>query len=282
MSIMSKIKDLSTKKSYVRSEVFPEVCYEFEPLSRQQVVVAYKNRKTITGIVEDMILENEELIVKLGNELYGILPFNEVTIYDFVYSEKHETLPVQIYNLINQKVRVKVKSIDDEIIMLSRKQNMYDAFNYLTNCEFTQMYITSMRPNVAFGDIGDGIIGRLTVKETSTARIRNVCELFHKGSILWVKCLDTESQNVLSVSYKQTFPTYNPNDFSPGDVLTGKVCGSIDDRGTGYFIAISPQISGILDVKKDVPVLQYGHKIQCYVKRADERGLKLDFFKILD
>lgn len=268
-----------------KSQIYPEAKYEFEELSFEEVCDAYENNDTITGFVEEIRANQKELLIKLGKNIYGHLPFSEVTIYPFTYSSNpNRPLPIQVCTLLSKKVRVKITSIpDDDGIVLSRKKNMEEAYEYLTTCASCMFHITSLLPKMAFGDVGDGINACINVREVCRSRIRNISEYFHAGDMFWVNIIDKDDKKQFFVSYKQTFPRYNPDDFRHGDVYEGRICEAIDDEHTGYYVDIigCPNVSGILDANSLTPLLTYGTKVECYVCKTSEKGLKLRFVKII-
>ena len=262
------------------SKILPEACYEFKPLTIEDVLEAYKTNTTITGLV--VKVRSDALIVKLGEELFGTLPFEETTIYPFTYStNKKKPLPLQIYTILKKQIRIKVTSINfstdsEDNIVLSRKANMIEAVERLSKREYVLFKVTSLTPSLVFGDCGDGICGRITISEVTKSRIQNVAEYFHVNDELIVKILNMDELNRFNLSYKERFPEYNPKQFMVGDSYVATVPAPVDQAHSGYFVCINPQVTGIMDADTSMR-FQYGERVVCRVKRVCNKGLKLTF-----
>ena len=79
------------------------------------------------------------------------------------------------------------------------------------------------------------------------------------------------------MSYKEMFEHYNPENYKPNDGIWCTVNEPVDETHSGYYVAITPQINGIMDVKNSDPILPYGRKVFARVKSANENGVKLYF-----
>lgn len=267
----------------MKARILPECCYQFNEMSYEDIKTAYSKQTTITGYVEEILTDKEEVMVKLGENMYGYIPFSEVTIYPLSYSHSSTRLyPVQIAILYHKNVRVKVSNITKERICLSRKQNMEEAYEHLKDCSTVYFHITSQTASMAFGDIGAGINGFLRIIDVCKARIRNISEYFHKHDMVWMSVLEVDDTKQFSLSYKNTFPPYSPKDFRTGDVYQGRIGEPVDRLHSGYYIDISPNVNGIMDANSMTPILRYGDKVECYISKSDAKGLKLKFLKKLN
>lgn len=265
-------------------KILPEACYDLTDLSREDVTAAFNKNETITGYVEDIQEKNEKLLVKLGHRLYGYLPFSEVTPYTFIYTSKPgRYLPVQIYTLFHKKIRVKVTYVDNATISLSRKANMLEATNYLKENKDAILHITSMLPAVVFGDIGDGVVGRLSIKHISRVRIKSTYDYFSPGENIKVKILEPAQEDYgFFVSHVQAFKKYDPYDYHNSEVVSGIIRDPLDSKNDAYYVDIAPNVSSIMDVTDNCPPLSYGDKVLCYVKQAGPKGLHLRFLALDD
>lgn len=264
----------------MNSRLLPEACYDLEDLSLNDVMIAYETRTTITGFVEKIL--PDALLVKLGENLFAHLPFSEVTIYPFKYSKNtNRTLPIQICTLLHRKIRIKVTNIEGNKITLSRKQNMICALEHLSKCTFIYFHITSVDRGKCYGDCGDGIIGCVDIRDVSASWLRNMNEYFHKGDKIWVKVLNTDSLGQFILSYKDVFPKYNPYNYKTGDHVIGSI-SELNAQKDGFFVNITPQIRGIVDISDNMPKLHYGQFVECYVKKPTADGLKLRFIKVME
>ena len=262
-----------------KSQIFPESCYNFKKLSREQVIEAKENGDTLTGYVESILGETEELEVTLGDNLSARLPFSEVTIYPLHHTaNSNRVYPIQIEILLHKKIRVKVTDVTGDQITLSRKQNMLEAYEHLAKCDSAYFHITNVEQAFAYGDIGDGINARLYIREISRNHIKSVSEEFHRGDKVWVAIISANDKKQFELSYRKMFRPYNPDDYKPGDPVQCKVTVPVDDMMTGYYTSVTPQVRGIVDTDQ---VLQYGDRILCTVNRAAEKGLKLRLVRVL-
>lgn len=265
------------------SQILPESSYKFTELSYEEVKNAFEQGQTITGRVVKIIASKSELLVRLGHELFAHLPFSEVTIYPFQYSQNsNRHLPVNICILLNKNIRAKVIEIDDSNIILSRKQNMEQAYNYLTTCSAVMFHVTNTSTFTAYGDIGDGITARLKIRDVCRARIRNISEHIRQGDTKRVIILNSDDEKRFNVSYRKTFKAFQTDDYPEGMAVQGIVNEAVDDMCSAFFVTISPQVSGIMDVNSWNPELFYGDKVECRVTKTSSKGLHLSFMKKLE
>lgn len=265
------------------SQIFPESCYTFKALSRSEVVKACESNLTVTGHVEKILADTQELLVTFGNNLIAYLPFSEVSIYDYEYSKNpNRPLPINVCILLGKNIRTKVVEVTDNRITLSRKKNMEEAYQYLTTCTSCMFHVTSLSVFNAFGDIGDGITARLNIREVSRARIRNIGEAIRKGDTMRVILLDYDHTKRFRVSYKQTYKEFSQNDFFEGMAVRGVVNEPVNKTYKSFFVTLSPQISGILEVNSWAPELRYGDVVDCAVSKVTEKGVTLTFLKLIE
>lgn len=264
----------------LKSKIYPESYYTFKELSRKQVILAKENGTTIIGCVTGILAETEEVEVKLGQDLFGYLPFAEVTIYPLKYSA-HVTRahPIQIEKIRNKNICVKVTDVTDDKITLSRKQNMLEAFEHLRQCEAAYFHISNVEQAFAYGDIGAGLSARIYIREISRNHLSSVCEKFHKDDTVLVAILDVNENRMFELSYKRMFRPYNPDDYKPGDPIECQISLPVDEMHSGYYASVTPQVRGIVDTTE---ALRYGDKVLCSVNRTTEKGLKLRLLKVLE
>ena len=262
------------------SKILPEACCDTRKyLSFEQCIVSYKENQTVCGTVVSYNNEEEYLTVRLGCELFAKLPYSEVSIYPLKYSTNPEyKLPFQIYLILNKRISAKILSIKGDEIILSRKNNMLEAFEELKKYTYLHFYVTSVTQSDVFGDVGAGISARIPRCKLCKSRIRSAEEVVCVGNNLLVKVFSYDYENMrFTVSYKDTFDKYNPNLYHSGEKITCIVNEVVDDSATGYFVNVTPQVVGIVDNLYDMPKLNYGDKIDCIVTRATKKGLHLRF-----
>lgn len=264
------------------NEIKPEFHHDFALLTHEEIVEAHKNGCTVTGFVEKVIADKQVLEVRLGIGLVAILPFAEATIYPLRYSKKKASLlPTNIRCLIKRKIRVKITEVNGDFIAVSRKQNMLEALEYIRNIKRTPMYITNVIPKSVFGDIGEGIVGKIIINEVCRSHIKNVREYLSKGQTIDVVILEADDEQRFNVSYRQAFKPYCQEDYSTGMVVRGRIGDWINITDTShYYVNIAPQVSGILTIKAHKH-LEYGTNVECIVTGTCEKGLYLELAKLL-
>lgn len=264
--------------------ILPEACYTPKNLTMAEVQKAFKTKETIVGVVKNSIPTGTEVEVRLSEELVGFMPFDETTIYPFTYStiNPNFTMPIQILCLRGKNVCVKVKSITDGKIILSRKDNMFEAFEHISLQATLPFNVTGLRTKAVYGDVGHGIAAKIYLTDLCKCRIRSVSEICKVGDSFVVSVLGFDELKRLTVSYKNTFPEYNPNNYKNGDIVTGTINEPVDNNFTGLFVNVSPQVVGILDYHSWHPALHYGDVVECVVSKASAKGLRLRFLKVLE
>ena len=142
-------------------EFLPEGCYEPKNMSMQEIKKAFLNSEMVIGQVISINELKRNVYVRLGDEIVGILPFSEVTMYPFEYSKTNLslTIPLQVISLRRKIICAKIKNIDGKQILLSRKDNMLEAFETLKSKEILPFFVTNTCRTRVYGDIGCGIQG---------------------------------------------------------------------------------------------------------------------------
>ncbi len=262
------------------TEIRPEIRHDFVPLTREEIASAYKTGATVTGFVESISSANKVLEVRLGNGIMGILPFSEATMYPLRYSKKHKSkVPTNIRCLSMRKIRVKITKISGDEITLSRKKNMLEAYLKLQNMEKSSMYITEVIEKSAFGDIGEGLTGKILVNEVCRTHIHHVKQRLSVGQFIDVAMMDVDSEKRFAASYRQTFKPFRKEDYPVGMVVTGKIGDWIQVADTSkYYVEITPQVAAILTVYKHHH-LDYGTEVECIVTGANDKGLYLELLE---
>lgn len=259
------------------TDLRPEILHDFVSLTQVELNTAYAKGFTITGFVENILPEKEILEVRLGNDIIGILPFSEATMYPLRYSQKYEsTIPTNVRCLVKKKVRVKVTKISGDEITLSRKQNMLEAYYKLHNVKNVSMHITQVIEKSAFGDIGEGLAGKILINEVCKTHIHHVNQRLSIGQIIDVVMLGVDSEKRFAVSYKQTFAPFRKEDYPIGTIVTGRIGDWIKVADTSkYFVEVTPQVPAILIINKHHH-LEYGTEAECVVTGASDKGLYLE------
>ena len=264
-------------------EFLPEACYKYAPLSLEDIFNAYVDKLSITVHVEKLMPEKKIVVVRLNDELTAHMPYSEITIYDLHYSEKSSVpIPTNVFTLLGKNIRVKVIKLNGPFITVSRKANMLQAFEHLCKSDKATFYVKSISKKFALGDVGAGIIGRVVIAEICRTHIKSVREYLKKHDVVEVAILARAQNNYFDLSCKQAAKPYNKEDYEIGMRLVGKVCDHLRDaKQPGYYVHISPQVSGIMNARRDQPFFKYGTMVECYVSKASDQGLHLEFVKKL-
>lgn len=264
------------------SKILPEIHHEFTNLSIEKVKNAYENGDTVTGFVKGVCPEKEVVYVRLGDGIVAMLPFSETTIYPMRYSKKHTSnLPTNVKCLLKRKIRVKISSIEGNTITVSRKKNMMEAYNHIYGCagQRISMYVTEVINKTAFGDVGEGICGKLFINDVCRSHIKHVNEIIKERETIEVIIKDYDDEHRVSVSYRDAFKPYDKEDYKLGDTIVVTIGDWIKVADTSdYYVSVTPQVPGIMIANHHIH-LDYGSKAECTITGTSDKGLYLVFVK---
>lgn len=263
------------KKRMLKHEYKPERDYDISnDISMEYLEEAFKSNLTITGRVIDYDVIEKYIIVDLGNGFSGVLPFEEVCIEKLKY---FDDIPIQVSTIsLKSAIRIKITKISNNIIYLSRKKNLLEVYEYYEKeNENEKVKVTAIvEKTCSFGvfcDVGDGLISLCYYTEMSKARM-NPKSFLEAGTRVKVKIYKYDSEKKqLSCSMKKAEPMRYSN-IIPNTWIYVKIGDPlIDSLGyiTGYFVQITPSISGIADVQtpvKSSEALKNGETVEAYVR----------------
>lgn len=190
--------------------------------------------------------EDRGLIVNLNDGLIGEIPYSEISIDD------RENL---VNALVGAVVSVKVKNIEDAIIVLSRKDAQKECMdNYVSKIEIGEIIDARVVHVTKFGaicDIGCGITGFLHIKNISVSRIDDLKREFRCVRDLKVIYNGVDSLGRITLTHKELLGTWmeEVSKLGIGDVLVGKV-RSVESYGV--FIELTPNLTGLADFDSNV------------------------------
>lgn len=254
----------------------PESTYTLDSkMNHKKLKFFYENNYTVTGKVTRLNSIKEHFEVYLGEDLIGIMPFSESTIYP-IYNESNEYTSA-IYALVGKTIRAKITEYDGSYhIILSRKENMEEALEYFKNTtEQISGSITGFSQMSAFLDIGSGIIARSYGKNFCNTIFKDIQDVgIKKGELVSVKILypSVDVPNKFEVSRVETLPKAK-DCLNPGDLVTCKVFSEIGDN-EGYYVLIDDKFCGIID-SPDIK-LEYGDEVIGIIKKIRKKGVKLN------
>jgi len=246
-------------------------------MSIEKLTSIFNNSSPITGKVLRINSQNESLEVDLGNGFYGTMKFVDTTIYPIYKGD--ETLSPSVYTLVGNNIQAKIISLNEDKILLSRKENMLEALEYLkSEKEIEFASITGFSKLSAFIDIGAGIIGRSYGKNFSVVKYDDIKDTdFRIGDTISVKTVEfLEESNRFELSRVDTLPSIF-NCLHRGDIVIGKVFNPVSDpENPGYYVAIDDNnFCGIVDVLDDSTELKYGDSIWASIHKITNKGVKL-------
>ena len=256
------------------SKIIPEGWNEeVEELDINKIYQYKKENKTIQGIVEKCD-NNYNLYVNLGNRLEGIIPRSEIE--DIPEGE----IPKKSLcsGKVNKYVQFKIKDINDEQIILSRKKVQKESLNYIKNNVKVGQTVTGIVRNIrqygAFIEIGGGVVGLAHIEDLSVARIKTPAERLKIGQKvnIVVKSIE-ENTGRINLSYKEILGTFEDNikNFSVGTIVPG-IIRETEKNKNGIFIELAPNLVGMAEF---VEGYNYGQKVNVYIKKIDNDKKKV-------
>lgn len=220
---------------------------------------------------------NYNLHVKLGDNLEGVIPRNELEALNV--DEFGFCSPNICKNKVNNFVQFKVKEIyNKNNIILSRKKVQEDALNWIRTELKPGMIVNGIVKNIrkfgAFVEIGGGIVGLLHIEDISVSRIKSPEERFSIGQKInvMIKSIDKENGKLV-LSYKELLGDWEENvkDFNEKTIVEGTV-KEADKFKNGIFIELKPNLVGMAEYKEG---FKYGQKVHVYIKKIIKERKKI-------
>ncbi len=211
--------------------------------------------KTVNVLAQDYDYLKQEMKVFIGNSFRGIIPLDELSIYDLSNPTARLIAPFFAkHHLVSAKIID--YNTNTNCFLLSRKENMKDALSYFSSLEGSYQtifaYKTGVTKSSVFVDVGAGICGVIPYTEISSFRV-DVSSYFYGIFHIPVRILFQNVYGKFIVSHKDCIPVEN---LHVGDIVTGKILRPLREND-GIFVEINPNQSGILDA-------DYGlHEVQC-------------------
>lgn len=260
----------------------PESMYKLDStINRENLYSLYECGVSVTGRVIRLNSKDKILEVDLGDNIIGIMRFEDATIYP-VYDAEGVASP-NVYKLVGKNIQAKIIGFDNTNIFVSRKLNMLEALEVLKNeTHFEFAKITGFSRMSAFFDVGAGIVGRSNSKEFSNVKFRDIQDIgLQNGDIVPVSVIEYFNEDKrFELSRVDVLPSHNDY-FSSGDTVTCKVFEPVlDTEVIGHYVLIDRTFCGIVDSPKIK--LQYGDEIVAYVKKVKDAGLKLAMVEKID
>ncbi len=236
----------------------------------------YNQNATLQGIVDECD-EQYNLHIKLGHNIQGIMPRNEVEGINLGKDGLPKT------NLctgkVNKYVQFKIKDIqDDNTVLLSRKDVQKEAIQWIKNDLKVGDTVTGIVKRIenygVFIEIGGGVVGLAHIEDLSIARIKSPFERLKIGQKIkvMIKSINREEGRVI-LSYKEMLGTWEENarQFSVGMKAKG-IVRETEKNKNGIFIELMPNLVGMAEYEEG---LEYGQRVDVYIKRIDYERKKV-------
>ncbi len=248
---------------------------EITKVNKTNIETYMKNNVTLQGLVKKCD-DNYNLYIGFENGLIGKIPREEVE------AVKTDESGLPKSNLCSGKVhkfvQFKIKNVEDNGIILSRKQVQKEAINWIKNDlkvgDRVDGIVKNIKPYGAFIEIGGGIVGLAHIEDLSVARIKSPSERVKIGQKLEVvvKSINREQGKVI-LSYKETLGTWeeNASKFLTGSKVKGKV-RETEKNKNGIFIELTPNLVGMAEYQEG---LTYGQDVDVYIKKIDYNRKKV-------
>ena len=248
---------------------------EITKVNKTNIETYMKNNVTLQGLVKKCD-DNYNLYIGFENGLIGKIPREEVE------AVKTDESGLPKSNLCSGKVhkfvQFKIKNVEDNGIILSRKQVQKEAINWIKNDlkvgDRVDGIVKNIKPYGAFIEIGGGIVGLAHIEDLSVARIKSPSERVKIGQKLEVvvKSINREQGKVI-LSYKELLGSWkeNASKFIAGSRVKGKV-RETEKNKNGIFIELTPNLVGMAEYEDG---LEYGQEVDVYIKKIDYNRKKV-------
>ncbi len=243
--------------------------------SRQDLQNALIANETIEGLATNCD-ENNNLYVQLGQGLVGTIPQAEFDIASNSDTQKTQLCKYKV----NNYVQFKVKSINSDNIILSRKAVQEEAIDWIKNSlepgQIVKGIVKNIRKFGAFVEIGGGIVGLIHIEDISVSRIKSPEERFKVGQKInvLIKSIEKNTGKVI-LSYKELLGNWDDNvkDYREKQVVEG-IIKEADKYKNGIFVELKPNLVGLAEYKEG---FHYGQQVKVFIKKIiqDKKKIKL-------
>ena len=251
--------------------------YEPKKITKDTIYKFINTEEVLQGFVNSCD-EEFNLHINLGDEIQGIIPRGEIE----EINAGDNGLPRKSICMgkVNKFVQFKVKKLEKNIAILSRKDVQKDALNWVKNDlqvgQRIKGIVKNIRPYGVFIEIGGGIVGLAHIEDLSVARIKSPAERVKIGQKIEVivKDINKDEGNVI-LSYKEILGTWEENaqKFQEGTKVTG-IVRETEKNKNGIFIELAPNLVGMSEYMEN---LHYGQNVNVYIKKIipEKKKIKL-------
>lgn len=203
----------------------------------------------------------------------GIIPTKEFSIYD----SKEVNM-----RLLHTFIKAVVTEYDgkDHLILSRRKIMQQKVEEFVRkgpiNVIIADAKVVSASSTALYLDIGDGLSGVMYRKEIISSPYSEPTDIFPIGTRIPVKIIKyTPEKEFFTCSHRALYSN-NRNNYKRGQIITGTIRQEIveNDIVTGYFVQVTPAISGILDIPEGTTFCN-GDTFEMIINSVTVKGLKL-------
>ncbi|MEG0692400.1 MAG: S1 RNA-binding domain-containing protein [Oscillospiraceae bacterium] len=241
-------------------------------------IAAVQEAMTAGKVIESRAIvcdSGHNLIVDLGC-IKGIIPRDECAIG----ISEGLTRDIAIISKVNKSVCFKITSIKSDekfkpYAILSRKAVQIECHkNYIEKLvpgDVIKGKITHLEPFGCFVDIGCGSISLLPIDAISVSRISHPRDRFSIGQNIFAVVKTVAEDGKICLSHKELLGSWEENalKFANGETVAG-IIRSVESYGV--FVELSPNLSGLAEVKEDVTV---GQQASVYIKNLIPEKMKI-------
>lgn len=240
----------------------PEIrCTINDFITRDYLVFAMKRKEAVHGKIVRIFVREKLVVVFLGNGLYGILSWEEFSIYPFTYYSNNN-IPDEILSLNEKVISFFVTHVSSNRITLSRKDHMAETLAiFLSRYKWPVVWkcsVTSVFSESLYLDVGAGLKGFLPCRQISAARINNLANFYHIEDIISCKKIEYDSSRKdFILSFKAM---YNPikqelAKYEVGQIISVRIAEKLSNKSSiypnepGYYVEVNPVLTGVLHCK---------------------------------
>ena len=164
---------------------------------------------------------------------------------------------------------------------VSLRSVMLDTYKAISVGDIISTVITGITRYSLFLRFEDFITIRVYLKEISNSYINNLYNLYSVGQVVKVKIIEKDDVNYFINGSIKVLCEDTLLNYKVGDILIGRVASKGQFTTPGYFVEISPLVSGIFDWEPNVPVpFNIDDKVIVKVTKIKPNGLKLNFIRM--
>ena len=247
-------------------KIQPERFYNLSNVSLNDI----KLGDIVTGILSRYDASSKVAYVELGKTV------GEIELFNFSASTFPNTIEAErnLFFKLNTAITAEVIDIFDDTVLLSRKNIQIKTIEKLTNSIGKNLTasVETIYPYGIFVDIGNGINSLLSSQECSSTKFYNLNNLTSIGKFIEVKLTNYDG-NFFFVSRKEA---QKSSYLTTGQTCWVTVGSPVDNATTGYFVEVTPDLPGIMDVPPGI-ILREGSLCRATFRKYTPKGAKLNF-----